>query len=45
MEILSSMLKYTFVVALAVEALIIARAVVRLAREKARPAGPGEAGK
>ena len=30
-------LKYTFAVALAAEGLIIARALVRLAREKAQP--------
>jgi hypothetical protein len=38
MEIALSILKYVFVVALGIEGLLIARAVIRLAREKARAA-------
>lgn len=36
MEILATVIKYIFVVALGIEGLLIVRAVVRLAREKAR---------
>jgi hypothetical protein len=38
MDILIAVLKYGFVVALAVEAALVGRALFRLAREKARPA-------
>ncbi len=38
MDIVLSLLKYVFVGAVAVEGLLILRALVRLAREKARPA-------
>jgi hypothetical protein len=38
MEPLVSLIKYTFVLALAVEVALILRALVRLAREKARSA-------
>ncbi len=36
MELVVSIIKYTFVVALGIEAVIIARAIIRLAREKSR---------
>lgn len=36
MEIIPTLLKYGFVLAVAVELLIIVRTIVRLAREKAR---------
>ncbi len=36
MEIIPTLLKYGFVLAVAVELLLIVRAIVRLAREKAR---------
>jgi hypothetical protein len=38
MELMSSIIKYTFVVALGVEALLVARALFNLARDKAREA-------
>jgi hypothetical protein len=38
MEIVAAIIKYGFVIALGVEAVVIIRAIVRLAREKARPA-------
>lgn len=38
MEIIISLIKYTFVVALGVEALLVARALFNLARDKAREA-------
>lgn len=37
MEVIVSLIKYIFVIALAVEAMLILRALVNLAREKARP--------
>jgi hypothetical protein len=40
MNIVISIIKYTFVVALGVEGLLIARALVSLARDKARSANP-----
>lgn len=43
MELVVSVIKYTFVVALGVEALIITRAIIRLAREKARTTAVGSA--
>ena len=41
MELIVSIIKYTFVIALGIEALMITRAIIRLAREKARPADVG----
>jgi hypothetical protein len=38
MEIALSVIKYAFVIALGVEGLLIARAIIGLAREKARAA-------
>lgn len=38
MELIITVIKYTFVVALGVEAVLIGRAIVNLAREKARAA-------
>ncbi|WP_298818217.1 hypothetical protein [Chloroflexus sp.] len=38
MEIIPTLLKYTFVVAVVVEAVLIGRAIFNLAREKARAA-------
>lgn len=38
MEIAVALVKYTFIAALAVEGVLVLRALVRLAREKARPA-------
>jgi hypothetical protein len=40
MELIGFILKYGFVTALAVEAILIGRALVRLAVEKARAAAP-----
>jgi len=40
MDVLLYPLKYAFLAALIVEALLIGRALVRLAVEKARPAAP-----
>jgi hypothetical protein len=43
MELFVSAIKYTFVVALLIEAVLIARAIINLAREKARNATPSDA--
>lgn len=39
MDLVIALIKYAFVLAVAVEAGLIVRALVRLAREKSRPAG------
>jgi hypothetical protein len=36
MELVVSIIKYTFVIALGIEAVIITRAIIQLAREKSR---------
>ncbi|MDZ4720487.1 MAG: hypothetical protein SH847_18690 [Roseiflexaceae bacterium] len=40
MELATSIIKYLFVIALGIEGLLIVRAVVNLARDKARTAKP-----
>jgi hypothetical protein len=42
MEIVVSVIKYLFVIALSVEAILIGRAIINLARSKAKAADPAE---
>jgi hypothetical protein len=43
MDLVISFIKYAFVIALGVEAILIGRAIIKLARDKARAAAPTSA--